>query len=135
MARLISHNLVNSRAGFTLIEFIMLIVVVGIALVPMINMFLQGVVGSADSEVATIINELAKGKMEETKQAAFSSVAGSSGTFSSPFEAYSFQVAVEYVDANFNASGSATPYKKIVVKVSHSSGTSLSLVTIMSDHN
>ena len=121
--------------GFTFIELIMIIVIVGIAVVPLIQMFTTSLKGSADAESNSIALELAQDKMEETKQLGFAATSSTSGTFASPFTAYSYQVTVSYVDQNFAASGSATNYKKVEVKVTHTSGTSTTLTTVVSNHS
>jgi Tfp pilus assembly protein PilV len=121
--------------GFTFIELIMIIVIVGIAVVPLIQMFTTSLKGSADAESNSIALELAQDKMEETKQLSFAAIASTSGTFASPFTAYSYQVTVGYVDQNFNNSGSPTNYKKVEVKVIHTSGTSTTLTTVVSNHS
>ena len=121
--------------GFTFIELIMIIVIVGVAVVPLIQMFTTSLKGSADAEVTSIALELAQDKMEETKQLSFAATSSTSGTFASPFTAYSYQVTVGYVDQNFNNSGSPTNYKKVEVKVIHTSGTSTTLTTVVSNHS
>ncbi|MCX5884759.1 MAG: prepilin-type N-terminal cleavage/methylation domain-containing protein [Proteobacteria bacterium] len=121
--------------GFTFIELIMIIVIVGIAVVPLIQMFTTSLKGSADTEATSIALELAQDKMEETKQLGFAATSSPSVTFASPFTAYSYQVTVSYVDQNFEASVPATNYKKVEVKVTHSSGTSTTLTTVVSNHS
>jgi len=121
--------------GFTFIELIMVILIVGIAVVPLIQMFTTSLKGSADTEATSIALELAQDKMEETKQLGFAATSSTSGTFASPFTAYSYQVTVGYVDQNFNNSGSPTNYKKVEVKVIHTSGTSTTLTTVVSNHS
>jgi Tfp pilus assembly protein PilE len=121
--------------GFTFIELIMIIVIVGIAVVPLIQMFTTSLKGSADTEATSIAIELAQDKMEETKQLGFAATSSTSGTFASPFTAYSYQVTVGYADQNFNNSGSPTNYKKVEVKVTHTSGTSTTLTTVVSNHS
>jgi len=121
--------------GFTFIELIMVILIVGIAIIPLIQMYTTSLKGSADAELDTVALELAQEKMEETRQLSFGSVSSSSGTFAAPFAAYSYQVTVGYVDQDFNTSGSPTEYKKVEIKVTHSSGTSTTLTTVMANHS
>jgi len=121
--------------GFTFIELIMVILIVGIAVVPLIQMFTTSLKGSADTEATSVALELAQDKMEETKQLGFAATSSTSGTFASPFTVYSYQVTVGYVDQNFNNSGSPTNYKKVEVKVIHTSGTSTTLTTVVSNHS
>ena len=121
--------------GFTLIEIIMVIVIVGIAIIPIIQMYTTSLTGSADLKTGTVTLELAQEKIEETRQLSFAALASSSGTFPVPFTEYSYQVNVSYVDQNFNSSGSPTNYKKVEVTVTHSSGTSTTLITVMSNHS
>jgi Tfp pilus assembly protein PilV len=132
--RPLAKYLIKNRPGFTLIEFIMIIVITGIAIVPITSMILQGVKGSVDSDVASKTHALAQWKMEETKQLSFSSISASSGTFSAPFTDYNYTVNVGYVDGNFNTTGSSL-YKKVDITVQCVSGYSLTLTTVISDHN
>ena len=125
---------ITCAGGFTLIELIMVIVITGIAVLPIITMFIQGVRGTVDADVVATAYSLAREKMEETKQSAFGSVANDSGTFSSPFTDYDYTVTVEYVDGNFNSSGTSS-YKKVDVAITYTSGYSLTLTTVLSDHS
>jgi len=72
--------------------------------------------------------------MEEIRQLSFSSVSGSSGVFPSPFSDYKYKVAVEYVDGKFKSSGKSL-YKKVDVAVSHTSGKTFTLTTVMAGHD
>ena len=121
--------------GFTFIELIMVILIVGIAIIPLIQMFTTSLKGSADTEATSIALELAQDKMEETKQLGFAAIASTSGTFASPFTAYSYQVTMSYVDSGLSSSGSPTDYKKVEIKVTHTSGTSTTLTTVVSNHS
>ncbi len=126
-------NTLPSTAGFTLIEFIIIIAMVAIAIVPLANMFLQGVSGTFSSDVITIANGLAQEKMEEYREQEFSSLSSSSGAFVSPFDDYSYTVDIEYGNADFSPSASATDYRLITVTVGHDSGESVSLTTVTAD--
>lgn len=125
----------NRADGFSLIELIMIIVVTGIAVVPVTNMILQGVRGTVNADIATIAPSLAQEKMEEIRQRTFSSVSGSSGVFPSPFSSYKYEISVNYVDGKFKSSAGKSPYKKVEVNVLHSSGKTFTLTTVMADHD
>ncbi len=128
------HVFRDKSAGFTLIELIMIIVILSIAIVPITNMILQGVKGSVDTDISAKTLALAQQKMEETKQLDFSALSTSSGNFSSPFNNFTYNINLEYVDKNFNTTGSSQ-YKKVTVTVQYVSGYSLTLTTITSDHS
>ena len=51
--------------GFTLIEIIIVIVLMGIILPPIITMVIQGVRSSALAELRTVASHVAQGKMEQ----------------------------------------------------------------------
>ena len=51
--------------GFTLIEIIIVIVLMGIILPPIISMIIQGVRSSALAELTTVASHVAQGKMEQ----------------------------------------------------------------------
>jgi type II secretory pathway pseudopilin PulG len=125
---------ITCAGGFTLIELIMIIVITGIAILPIITMFIQGVRGTVDADVVATAYSLAREKMEETKQSTFGSVVNDSGTFSAPFTDYDYTVTVEYVDGNFTSSGTSS-YKKVDVAVTYTSGYSLTLTTVLSNHS
>ncbi len=123
--------------GFALIEMILVIILVSAGLVPIISMFLQGAVGTADADASSVASALGQEKMEATRQLAFASVTGSSGSFGSPYTAYSYTVTVGYVDGSFvGTGGTPSDYKRVDVSVSHSgSGTTYALTTVMADRS
>lgn len=122
-------------SGFTFIELILIIVIVGIAIIPLVQIFTTSLKGGAEAEANTIALELAQEKMEEIRELSFSTVSNSSGSFKIPFTSYSYQVTVSYVDGNFSTSAPATNYKKVEVRVTHTSGVSSTLTTVISNHS
>jgi len=132
-----AKKILNCRSGFSLIEMIMVITLVVIAIIPVINMYIQGVTGTETSEIAIAAPSLAQEKMEETQQLGFSgiTVGTSSGTFAAPFDDYSYTLDVGYVTGSFTGSAGATSYKKVDVTVGHVSGSTFVLTTVISDHS
>ena len=54
-----------TRAGFTLIEVALILVIVGIAILPLSMLFANSSIRSADARDATVAAQLAQAKMEE----------------------------------------------------------------------
>lgn len=138
-----STGRVLDDAGFTLVEAILSLVVLGIALVALMNLFAQA------AERHTLPDEvvasgLAAAKMEEV--IANRAVQGWAAFTASPttyqvvdttnFPNYQWMVEVVNVQkSNFNSVvGSNTGYKRITVFVKKPDATELKLVTIVTDY-
>ena len=127
--------MLKAARGFTLIELIMVIVIIGIGLVPLVNMFAMGAKSTGESAFITVATELARKKMEDNIQRGFSSIPEDSGeTFPAPHGSYTYATTVSYVDQNFQASASPSNYKKLQVTVTGGAG-SLTLATVLSNHS
>ena len=135
----------STEAGFTLVEAILSIVVLGIALVPLVNLFAQA------SERTHLPYEIvaagiAAAKMEELianrALQGWTSFTASPTTYqnvdSTNFPNYQWKVAVEKVAQNdFNqvlGSGANTRYKRITAFVKKPDNQELTLVTIVTDY-
>jgi len=124
----------KNTKGFTLIEMIIIIVIVGIGVVPLMNMFYGAGLSMGQSDFVTVATGLAQGKMDGYIQSGYASASSGSGTFSAPCAAYSWTTTVTPVDAGFAADASSTTYKKVAVTVS-ASGKNLTLTTVIANHS
>ncbi|MCP4717539.1 MAG: hypothetical protein GY868_20655, partial [Deltaproteobacteria bacterium] len=96
---------------------------------------LQGVRSSNITSSISTASGLAQEKMEETLSLAYSAVTSSSGSFSAPYSDYSYSVNVTNVNSDFGTGSPDPDIKKVEITVSHGSGVSLNLTTIVTDHN
>jgi len=128
----------STDGGFSLIEFIIIVVLVSIALVPIMNMYVQGVRGSDVSDVAAIAGNLAQLKMEQGEQTPFgllgSMTLSSGGAGMEGYSDYNFQINLSYVDGSFAPAGGTTSYRKVTVIITHTSGASVTLTTVKANH-
>jgi len=113
-----------AHKGFTLIELIISTVVLGLCVIPIALIHQEAMHGSYQTKVLTVATALAEEKMEETLILGFSGVASVASTsFASPFDDYSYQVTVHYVngsDMDTSVDPTVTTYRNIEVQVSHS---------------
>lgn len=71
----------KKEAGFSLLEVMLAVLLLGIVLVPMLNLFTtSGRISASSWSEATALN-LAQAKLEEMKDTPFDDVVGQSGTF------------------------------------------------------
>jgi prepilin-type N-terminal cleavage/methylation domain-containing protein len=124
----------KNTKGFTLIEMIIIIVIVGIGVVPLMNMFYGAGLSMGQSDFVTVATELAQGKMDDYIQPGYASASSGSGTFSAPHATYNWAATVTLVDAGFANDAGSTTYKKVEVTVS-ASGKSLTLTTVLANHS
>jgi len=136
---------VKNQAGFTLVETILALVVLGVALVPLINLFAHA--GERDPLPQEVVAAgLAAAKMEE---ALANRALQGWGTFtasptnyaavdSTNFPGYQWKVEVVKVSQNdFNqvlGAGSNTRYKRVTVWVKKPNTQELTLVSMMTDY-
>lgn len=108
------------KRGFSLIEIIVAVVIMGIAFYALITVFTIVVPRDVNARTLTLGTHLANRKMEETTLKSFTAVASTSATaFPSPFENYYNQVIVNYVttaEPDVVAAG-VTNYKRVKVRV------------------
>ena len=113
-----------SQKGFSLIELVLAIVIIGIVIIPTALRYQEAMHGSCQTKVLTIATGLAEDKMEESLGLGYSNVADESLTsFGSPFDDYGYQVTVHYVNEGaFDTSvdPTVTDYKSVEIQVSHS---------------
>ncbi len=114
-------NRPNQPNGFTLIEVIIFIVLIGIIMAGIISPFLNSVVRSEKPEIVASAAFLAQERLEQLQTATYNSIANeASVALTGNYSAFSRQVTVTLLDANLNGSGSDVGYKKVVVTVYHS---------------
>lgn len=126
----------TEQTGFTLIELIIVIVVVGICFISIMSLFAEGLNKNITNEIRTVATSLAEGKMEEVLQNSFASITNESGSFDVPFSDYSYQVSWNYVestDLDTPVEG-PTEYKNVRVSVSHNLIEDVVLTTLISDY-
>lgn len=110
------------KQGFTLIETVISIVVIGIIMYSAIAVFITSGVKGLNVEVFTVAQSLAEGKLEEAMAQDFGNVTSESETgFPGDLSNYSYEVVVNYVSAEALdlPVGFETKYKKISVMVRH----------------
>ena len=133
----------RGEAGFTLIEAILSLVVLGIALVPLMNLFAQA--PERNKLVPQVVASLLGAeKMEETianrALQGWASFTASPSAYanidSTNFPGYQWKVEVVNVQRNdFNqVVGSSTGYKRITVFVKRPDGQEHKLVTMVTDY-
>lgn len=86
--------------GVTLLELVAFLIVAGIALPPLLMVASQAVYNAIVNEITITSVGLTEEKIEEIKSLSFNNVVDSSGTFSSPFQRYSFSISVGCVTSN-----------------------------------
>ncbi len=134
----------STEAGFTLVEAVVSIVVLGLALVPLVNLFARAAERNHLGYEVTAAG-IAASKMEElTANRAlqgWTSFTASPTTYqvvdATNFPTYQWKVAVDTVAQNdFNqvVGAGSTPYKRITVFVKKPDNTELKLTTIVTNY-
>ncbi|OGP49907.1 MAG: hypothetical protein A2Y79_02910 [Deltaproteobacteria bacterium RBG_13_43_22] len=107
--------------GFTLIEIMMFIILVGIVMAPIMGPFVTSVLQSDRPEIVVSAGFLAAERLEQLQPAAYGSIVDeASASLTGNYSAFSRQVAVTLVDVNLANSVTDVGYKKVVVTVYHS---------------
>jgi prepilin-type N-terminal cleavage/methylation domain-containing protein len=123
---------IRKLRGFTIIELIAVIVVLGISLAPVGAMFYQIMAKHATPEAIQIATALAEGQMEIEAGKRFSSIVNSGPTIFSDFPNYAYQTIVSPVSLSLANDPAMSQYKQLQVKVTNSSiGVTVNLVTIV----
>lgn len=126
----------RKKRGFTLIEVIISIIILGVILTPfsamVANIIRQNVYSQAQATAAA----LAEGELERVTNLRFSAVSAEApAAFSAPFSAYTHAVAVDYVassDLNTPVVG-ATDYKRVQVSVNNAVSGTITLTTLVTN--
>lgn len=126
------------KKGFTLIELVMAIVIAGVIVVPLLNVFINTSTGNPSLEALNTALHLAEAKMESVSNKDFASIV-SEGTapFGGDFSAYNSEVVMHYVassEIETFVDPVVTDYKWVKVKITSAKiqGT-IELTTLVSD--
>lgn len=124
--------------GFSIIELVISIVVVSICIIPISLLYQEAMRGSIETNVLTVANALAEGELEENLQLGFSGVSDVASTaFSEPFDDYSYQVTVHYVNASdleTSVDPTVTDYRTVEVQVSHDAIGTISSKSLLTNY-
>ena len=116
----ISNGVKNISKGFTLIEVLIAVGVLVTGIAAVLYMFPVSIqVGEYSRRVSTAL-QLAQEKMEEEISEAYENIPVGTvdeGQIPSPFENYSRQTVIDYVDSDLNSTTTDTGLKKIMVKI------------------
>ena len=122
----------NKKNGFSLIEIVATLVILGITLVAIISLFSYGTRTMSLNKQRVIAYMLLQRKFEELKSDTFNNVNAESGILYSTFPDYSFDVAVQ------PAYGGNPYLKKVDISISWTNnfgGTSTNTIaTFIADH-
>jgi len=121
----------EKRAGFTLVELIIAIFILGIAITAVLGIFPLGMQIIKFSETATVATHLANAKIEEVISTPYKEIplgTTTESTLLAPFQRYVREMRVNYVDPSLNLqeSSSDTGIKKIEIIVSWKSSLKIS---------
>lgn len=120
---------IKNKKGFTIIEAMVAVFVLTLGIVAILTLFPLSLQTRKFSEMKTVASQLAQAKMEEIIANSYNDISVGTTTESqvnSPFESYSRQLVVNYVDSALENSVSNTGLKKIEVVVSWSSSLAIS---------
>jgi prepilin-type N-terminal cleavage/methylation domain-containing protein len=112
----------NKHNGFTLVEIIVSLLVIGIVMYAAVAIFINAGFKGVNVDLYTTAQSLAEEKLEKILSRNFASVSSEAlSNFSGDFASYSSQVVVSYVssEALDTAVGSGTNFRKVTVIISH----------------
>lgn len=126
------------KKGFTLIETIISIVVIGIAFLGLLAVFTGVYTNAVYDDAMTITTMLAKGEMERAIGLGFASVSDQNRdsplAFSGNFSNYSWQIRVDAVPIAIADDATMTNYKQVEARVTNAIAGSVSLKTIVTNY-
>ncbi len=124
--------------GFTLIETIISILIIGIAFLGLVAVVIGVFTNATRDETMAITTSLAKGEMERMLGLDFASVADenrdAAEAFSGNFSNYSWQVRVDAVPIAIADDATMTNYKQIEVRVTNAIVGDINLKTIVTNY-
>jgi prepilin-type N-terminal cleavage/methylation domain-containing protein len=126
----------SSDKGFTLIEVVLFIVLVGIVMSTVMAPFLGSVFQMENPEIVAGAAFLAKEKIEQLQPVSYNSIGNEArASLGGNYAAYERQVQIQLVDANMAISGTDLGYKRVTVTVYHPQlpGAGISLTTLFTD--
>lgn len=124
------------KKGFTLIGLVISIIIISICSIPIAIMYQQASLGSFQTRAITIATALAEEKMEEVLRLGYLGISDAAGNFLTPFQDYSYQVIVHYVEAedlDTPVDPTVTGYKNIELQVNHSAMGSIKLNSLLTN--
>jgi prepilin-type N-terminal cleavage/methylation domain-containing protein len=128
---------VKIKKGLTLFELIIAIIIISICALSLAVMYQEAMRGNSTIKPMTIATALAEEKAEQVLGLGYSGVSNSGPTyFPSPFDEYSFQVIVHYVQAsNLDTSvdPTQTSYKNVEIKVMQNDIGTISIKSLLTD--
>lgn len=119
--------------GFTLVETVISIVIIGIAFLGLIAVMTGVFTNATRDEVMTVAAMLAKGEMERVTAEGFS-VTADSGTYGGNFSDYSWEIIVSAVPVSIASDAGMTQYKQIEAAVTNAMIGTVSLKTILTNN-
>lgn len=124
--------------GFTLIETVIGIVVLGIIALGLFATFTGVFTNAARDEVVTIATSLAKGELERTARLSFVSIIdqnrGAPVSFGGNFTNYSWQIRVDAVPVVIASDPGMAQYKQVESRVTNPMVGDISLKTIITNN-
>ncbi|MDO8603297.1 MAG: type II secretion system protein [Candidatus Omnitrophota bacterium] len=124
--------------GFTLIETIISVVVIGVAFLGLLAVFTGVYTNAIYDEAMTAATMLAKAEMERAIGLGFAGVSDqnrdSPAAFSGNFSNYSWQIRVDAVPIAIADDPAMTNYKQIEARVAHAMVGNVSLKTIVTNY-
>jgi len=124
--------------GFTLIETVIGIVVIGIIALGLFATFTGVFTNAVRDEVVTVATSLAKGEMERVTRLSFASVVdqnrGTPVSFGGNFTNYSWQIRVDAVPVGIANDPGMTNYKQVESRVTNAFVGDISLKTIVTNN-
>ncbi len=124
--------------GFTLIETVIGIVVIGIIALGLFATFTGVFTNAVRDEVVTVATSLAKGEMERVTRLAYASIVdqnrGTPVSFGGNFTNYSWQIRVDAVPVGIANDPGMTSYKQVESRVTNPMVGDISLKTIVTNN-
>ncbi len=122
--------MLKSKSGFSLLEVMVAVVILGFGLLAIMHLFPIGLRASKISQDTTVATFLAQQKMEELRATRYANIGDSpTGTFDSPFDNFSWTKSVTVVESD--------RLSKVMIEVSYSpygQGRRVKLVTFITDY-
>jgi|GEM_PF-1453210 len=113
----------GTQRGFTIVELVITVVVLGILMYALISIFITAGFRGVNVDTFTVAQSLAENRLEEVSSRGFDSISSEAETsFGGDLDDYSHEVMVDYVTAEaLNAATTLeTDYKWIRVFIRHS---------------
>jgi type II secretory pathway pseudopilin PulG len=123
-------------SGFTLIETVVIIVVVGIFMATIVMPFVEGVRETRRPEIVATAHFLAVEKLEELTTTAYALLSDEARAVIAGFTDYDREVDVTYVDSDLADTGSDQGYTRVTATVYHNDlpFAGISIVTLRTDY-